>query len=69
MFLFLPNNINSYDGKPKVLRTKRLAIWLNSSRFSRHIMAASTLAPDSSLGSAKGKLNVLLYILYKIGMI
>lgn len=40
-----------YEGRPNVLRTNRLAISLNSSRLSLHIMAASTLAPDSSFGS------------------
>lgn len=42
----------AYDGRPSVFRTILLAILLNSSRCSRHIIAASTLAPDSSLGSA-----------------
>jgi len=40
-----------YAGKPRVLRTSRRAMALNSSLCSRHIIAASTLAPLSSLGS------------------
>jgi len=44
-----------YGGSPRVLRTRRRAMALNSSRLSRHIMAASTLAPLSSLGSVGGR--------------
>jgi hypothetical protein len=39
-------------GKPKVFLTIRCAILLNSCRFSLHILDASTLAGDSSFGSA-----------------
>lgn len=43
---------SSAHAKPRVFRTSRSAILLNCSRSSLHILAASTLAPDSSLGSA-----------------
>jgi hypothetical protein len=38
-------------GIPNVFLTNFSAILLNSSRFSRHILAASTFAPLSSFGS------------------
>lgn len=41
--------------KPRDLRTIFSEILLNSSLFSRHILAASTFAPLSSLGSEKVK--------------
>lgn len=42
-----------YEGRPRVFLTILFAILLNSSRFSRHIIAASTFAPLSSFGSGK----------------
>lgn len=46
------NSEEMQNYSPKDLRTIFSDIFLNSSRFSRHILAASTLAPLSSLGSA-----------------
>lgn len=40
-----------YEGSPRVFLTILFAILLNSSLFSLHMIAASTLAPLSSLGS------------------
>lgn len=45
-----------YEGSPRVFLTILFAILLNSSLFSLHMIAASTLAPLSSLGSEKGYL-------------
>lgn len=46
-----------YDGRPNDFRTIVLAIILNSSRFSRQVLAASIFAPLSSLGSTNRQFN------------
>lgn len=48
-----------FSGMPKVLRTIRWAMPSNSRRFSRHILAASTFAPLSSLGSENNEKSVI----------
>lgn len=56
---------------PRVLRTIFSAILLNSSRFSRHIFAASTFAPLSSFGSKicskiSTSLNIFQFVHYQL---
>lgn len=52
-----------YDGRPNDFRTIVLAIILNSSRFSRHVLAASIFAPLSSLGSTTDKLQFKMLVM------